>query len=81
MRIFVRLSLKGHLSKKETDRLLRMCHFYLAQWAFVRSHSWRSFVFCPAGYNHRTNRPLAVMTCYMLPVLGPLLRKLVQILK
>jgi len=84
-RIFVRPELKGHLPSKETDRLRSMCHFHLAQRAFVnndparvRRHGMRSFLLCPKGYNGKTNRPLAVMLLYATPILGPLAQTLWQ---
>lgn len=87
-RIFAKPELKNLLPKKETDRLLSMCHFHLAQKAFVkndlpsvRKHGLRSFVLFPSGYNGKTNKPLAVMILYMLPLAGPLIRTLVRFLK
>ena len=87
-RIFARPALQGHLPKKETDRLISMCHYHLSIRAFEREerkafyhHVFTSFSRCPSGYNGRTNSPMAVMACYMLPVVGPLLRKLVHIIK
>ncbi|MCF8256644.1 MAG: glycosyltransferase family 2 protein [Flavobacteriales bacterium] len=84
-RIFARPQLKGKLPKQETDRLLSACHYHLAQQAFlrndaagVRSHGLRSFHLCPTGYNGKTNRPLAVMLLYSLPLLGPIVRAVVR---
>jgi len=81
-RIFTKPELKDLLPKKETDRLLSMCHFHLAQIAFekndlsnVRKHVFRSFLLCPSGYNGKTNIPLSVMLLYSLPFLGPLVRR------
>jgi hypothetical protein len=87
-RIFARPQLNGLLPRQETKRLLSMCHFHLTQQAFVHNdvlgvnrHGWQSFLLCPAGYNGHTNKPLAIMILYMLPLIGSLIRKLVNLLK
>jgi glycosyltransferase involved in cell wall biosynthesis len=83
-RIFARPELHGRLPRKETDRLLSMCHFHLAQKAFLMEdhpavwrHGVHSFLLYPRSYNGRTNRPLLVMLLYALPWLGSWLRRLV----
>lgn len=70
------------------NRLLSMCYFHLArkafqaeQWAQVRKMGWTSWRLFPAGYNGKTNKPLAVMLLYALPGLGPVLRSLVGFTK
>lgn len=87
-RIFARPELKGHLPRTETDRLRSMCHFHLAQQAFlrkdadgVRRHGWQSFVFCPSGYNGRTTWPLLVMFMYSIPLIGTLLRAIRSVVR
>jgi glycosyltransferase involved in cell wall biosynthesis len=86
--IFAKLELKNLLPSKSRNRLLSMCHFHMAQQAFVHNdaqgvnrHGWQSFLLCPAGYNGHTNKPLAAMILYMLPLAGPLIRALVCFLK
>jgi len=83
--IFAKPELKGLLPRRSRNRLLSMCHFHLAQQAFlnndparVRRHGMRSFLLCPKGYNGRTNRPLAVMLLYSLPLIGPVIRSAVR---
>jgi glycosyltransferase involved in cell wall biosynthesis len=79
--IFAKPELKHFLPKKSMNRLLSMCHFHMAQQAFVkndftnvRKHGIRSFVLYPSGYNGKTNIPLAVMLLYSMPILGALAR-------
>jgi glycosyltransferase involved in cell wall biosynthesis len=81
-RIFTKPELKPHLPKKETNRLLSMCHFHLAQKAIAKKQRWefykhalRSFVLCPKGYNGKTNKILLVNAVYFLPGVGWILRK------
>lgn len=87
-RIFARPALQGHLPKKETDRLISMCHYHLAQQAFrfndnfgVWSHGIRSFLLSPKSYNGKANTSLATMLTYTFPILGSGIRALRQLLK
>ena len=84
-KIFARPELKGKLPKKETNRLLSMCHYHLAIKASVEGkrgelfvHGIKSFLLCPKGYNGNTNKPLTVQILYAIPLLGSILKKVIQ---
>jgi glycosyltransferase involved in cell wall biosynthesis len=63
--IFTKKELKKHLPKREVRRLKSMCYFHLAQKNFDKMNRIKcilyviqSFLFCPSGYNGRTNKIL-----------------------
>jgi glycosyltransferase involved in cell wall biosynthesis len=76
-KIFSRAELKNKMPKKETNRLLSMCYYHLAMKAGLEKKSGKlfqlgikSFFLCPAGYNGKTNKTLAVTLLYGIPVIG-----------
>jgi glycosyltransferase involved in cell wall biosynthesis len=80
-KIFSRPEFNAKLPRKEKNRLRSMCRYHLAVKAFgqgrkgaVWSEGLRSFLLYPPGYNGRTNRPLAVMLLYTIPLLGDFIR-------
>ena len=83
--IFAKPEFKILLPSKSKNRLLSMCHFHIAQIAFekndyacLRFHGLRSFLLYPRGYNHKTNKSLVVMLLYSIPILGAVLRSIIQ---
>jgi glycosyltransferase involved in cell wall biosynthesis len=87
-KIIGRSELSGKLPKRETNRLLSMCHFHLAlksdalqKRGDFYSHACKSFRLFPAGYNGKTNKILFTISLYQLPVLGLIIKKLYRSLK
>ena len=87
-KIFSRPEFIGKLPKKETNRLLSMCHYHLAikaasegKKAQLYQHGIQSFLLYPAGYNGNTNKPLAVLLLYGIPIFGNILKKLIRNVK
>lgn len=76
-RIFLKKELKGKLPGTERRRLLSMCYFHLAVKAYEEKKrlqvlicSLKSFFLFPRGYNGKTNKILAVICLYTMPVIG-----------
>lgn len=87
-KIFQRSELKGKLPKKETNRLISMCYYFLAVKCISTSRSakgmiycLKSFILCPKGYNGKTNKTLLVIFVYSIPVFGFVVKSIVSILK
>lgn len=87
-KIFARPELKAKLPRKEKNRLRSMCRYHIAIKAFrekksseVWSQGLRSFLLCPPSYNGRTNKPLAVMLLYSIPIFGDIIRWMVKMRK
>lgn len=87
-KIFSKVELKNKLPKRETNRLLSMCYYHLAMNAFSEEKTGKvfhfgikSFLLYPAGYNGKVNKSLAVSLLYAFPVLGKIIRTVIQKLK
>jgi glycosyltransferase involved in cell wall biosynthesis len=86
-RIFANKALAGKLPLKERNRLLSMCYYHLSIKAFnehrksqTLMYALKALVKYPTGYNQNTNKTLAVMVLYSLPVVGSVLKKIKHIL-
>ncbi len=86
--IFKKPVFKGKLNQQSSNRLLSMCHYHLAIKSNVEGktlalyqHGIQSFLLCPKGYNGSTNKPLAVMLLYGIPIFGSVFRALNSLLK
>ena len=86
MRIFQKNELEGHLPRREKNRLLSMCYFYLAIKADKENktltaftNAIKSFVLCPKGYNGKTAKILAVVVLCNLPIIGYFITKVKQV--
>ncbi len=82
-RIFNKSELISNLPRKETNRLLSQCYFHLMEKAFANKQKWAtlkngilSVLFCPTGYNGKTNKIVLVSCLYSIPIIGFLLKKL-----
>ena len=82
-RIFNRKELKGKLPKASCNRLISKCHYHLAVKANKKHlilkmyrHAFLSFLFYPKSYNGKTNKPLAIMCLYNIPILGWCFKKI-----
>jgi hypothetical protein len=67
-RIFEKPELKKYLPKKDRNRLLSICYYFLAQKQFIKSDRWHttkccimSIVLYPKGYKKRVLKDLLVM--------------------
>ena len=67
-RIFKKPELKKYLSKKDKNKLLSICYYFLAQKHFVKSEKWQTTKYClisillyPKGYKKRILKDLLVM--------------------
>jgi glycosyltransferase involved in cell wall biosynthesis len=83
--IFEKPELKSVLPASPRKRLLSMSYFHMAARDFKRgngrevwNYGMRSFLLYPRGYNGRTNKPLAVMLLYSVPILGRLISGVVK---
>ena len=77
--IFSKTALTKKLPKKEKNRLLSMCYFFLSQQAYAQhraADTWllglKSFFLCPESYNGKTNQPLIVSLLLSLPIIRSL---------
>jgi hypothetical protein len=80
--IFLRPELRALLPSSACRLRKSACHYHLSikSWeqqspASFFHHAIRSFILCPKGYNGRTNKSLLVMAMYVLPLLGPILKR------
>jgi len=67
-RIFKKPKLKKKLPKKDKNRLLSICYYFLAQKQFIKLERWHTTNFCimsivlyPKGYKERVFKDLLVM--------------------
>lgn len=86
--IFSKPELKDRLSSTARNRLLSMCHFHLAQmeaenkqWLTMYIHILKSYFLCRQGYNNKTNKIIAVLFLYHIPVVGTLIKFINRFLK
>lgn len=87
-RIFKKPELKGLLPRSSCNRLISKCHYHLAAKANEKHltlkmyrHALLSFLLFPKSYNGKTNKPLAIMCLYGIPIIGWFLKKLRKRLK
>lgn len=87
-RIFAKPELRGFLPRKETRRLVSMCHFYIAKQSFDEQTKWTTFwhalysgILFPKGYNGNTNKQVMVMCLYSIPIVGDIVKCFIQWIK
>jgi glycosyltransferase involved in cell wall biosynthesis len=79
-RIFSKIELKGKLPRKECNRLLSKCYYFLSLKYFEKNNNLclkfalLSIYLYPKGYNGNTNKIILTNITYSIPILGNLFK-------
>lgn len=86
--IFNKPEFKDVLPKEAKNYLLSKCYYMLAIcYAETKEYSkmyaciWNAYTIYPKGYNVNANKTMAVLFLYNIPILGGLIKKVVQLTK